>query len=78
MQFENAKYRVIHKRKNITVTFAEHPEFSKINKFYTYTLGKYWQIKIKQFESGHVYILKMLCTVCSTKEARSLLLSRST
>ena len=37
MQLENAAYRVIHKRKNITVFFAEHPEFLKINDFYTHT-----------------------------------------
>ena len=39
MQLENAIYRVIHKRKNITVSFTEHQEFWKINEFYTYTLG---------------------------------------
>ena len=40
MQLENPIYRVIHKRKNVTVPFAEHPEFLKINEFYTYTLGE--------------------------------------
>ena len=39
MQLENAVYRVIHK-KIITVSFAEHPEFLRINEFYTYTLGE--------------------------------------
>ena len=40
MQFENPLYRVTHKRKNIAVSFAEHPEFSKINEIYTYDLGE--------------------------------------
>ena len=31
---------VVHKTKNITVSFAEQPEFLKINDFYTYTLGE--------------------------------------
>ena len=53
MQLENAIHRIIHKRKNITVSLAEHSEFLKINEFYTYTLGDYWQIKIKQLETGH-------------------------
>ena len=53
MQLENAIYSVIHKRKNIRVSFAEHPELWKINEFYTYTLGAWWQIKIKLLETGH-------------------------
>ena len=35
MQLENAMYRVIHKRKNIMASFAEQPEFLKMNEFYT-------------------------------------------
>ena len=53
MQLENAIHRRIHKKKNITVSFAEHPEFWKINEFYTYMLGEWWQIKITKLETGH-------------------------
>ena len=40
MQLENAIYIVIDQRKYITLSFAEHPEFWKINEFYAYTLGE--------------------------------------
>ena len=40
MQLESAIYRVIHKRKNIAVSFAGHPEFLQITEFYTYTLAE--------------------------------------
>ena len=40
MQLESAIKSVIYERKSITVSFAEHREFSKINKFYIYTLGE--------------------------------------
>ena len=40
MKSENAINKVIHKRKNIWFSFAEHLEFLKINEFYTYTLGE--------------------------------------
>ena len=33
-------YKVIHQTKNITVAFAKHTEFLKINEFSTYTLGE--------------------------------------
>ena len=52
MQLESAIYRVIYKRKNITVSFVEHREISKINRFYTYTSGEQKQIKVKQLELG--------------------------
>ena len=29
------------------------PEMSRINAFYTYFLGKYWQIKTKQLKSEY-------------------------
>ena len=57
MQLQNAMYRVIHKRKNITVSFTEHPEFLKINEFYTYTLGEY--IKAMHFHVQKSFVLKI-------------------
>ena len=40
MQLESAIYWGIHKRRNITVYFAGHPEFLQITEFYTYTLAE--------------------------------------
>ena len=57
MQLQNAIYRVIHKRKNITVSFTEHPEFLKINEFHTYTLGEY--IKAMHFHVQKSFVLKI-------------------
>ena len=58
MQLESAIYRVIHKRRNITVYFAGHPEFLQITEFYIYTLAEQWQIKIKKLESEHYTVRK--------------------
>ena len=75
MWFGNAIYRVIHKRNSIMASFAEHPELSKINEFYTFSLGKKWQIKIRQLESGHYTFLK--CYIQGASWKMLLLLSRS-
>ena len=40
-------------RQNITASFAELVKTWRINDFYTYNLGKQWEIKIKKSESGH-------------------------
>ena len=48
---------------------------SKINEFYTFSLGKKWQIKIRQLESGHYTFWK--CYIQGASWKMPLLLSRS-
>ena len=41
------------RKKQYHCFFHGAPKIPRINDFYTYTLGKLWQIKIKKLKSGH-------------------------
>ena len=58
--------------------FRGAPKISRKNDLYTFILGEKWLNKIKKTRIRTPYILKLLYTVCSTKQLISLLLSRST
>ena len=68
MHFEKAIYRVLHERSNITASFVEHLEFHE-NLTFPHGL---WINNDKSNKTTRIkttYILKMLYTGCSTKEA---------
>ena len=58
-------------------SFRGAPTISRINDFYRSILGGYWGIKIRKNRIWTLYILELLHTGCSTKDAMTLLLSRS-
>ena len=61
--FQNAIYRVLHEISKIIASFAEIVKTCRINDFYTYNLGKQWEIKIKKNKIRTIYISKLLYIV---------------